>query len=199
MLAIIFTSHLFFDCFMSKFSKADKNLKLLLIDQFLHITIIIVVWFCLRSTTVEIMDINNFLDQIGILVSFEKIISIILIFLLIGRPTSIFIEKLLPIETKKEDNLSCEQKENKKCNEEFENFEQIQKNNFNYGSFIGILERITIVLLAILNLWSSIALVFTAKSIARFKQLEDKNFAQKYLIGTLLSLSITLFFLLVFL
>ena len=60
MLAIIFTSHLFFDCFMSKFSKADKNLKLLLIDQFLHITIIIVVWFCLRSTTVEIMDINNF-------------------------------------------------------------------------------------------------------------------------------------------
>ena len=76
--------------------------------------------------------------------------------------------------------------------------EQFQKNKINYGSLIGMLERIIIVLLAMLNLWSSIVLVFTAKSIARFKQLEDKNFAQKYLIGTLLSLSITLIVVLIF-
>jgi len=32
----------------------------------------------------------------------------------------------------------------------------------------------------------------TAKSIARFKQMEDKNFAEKYLIGTLTSFLIVL-------
>ena len=37
-----------------------------------------------------------------------------------------------------------------------------------------------------------IGFVLTAKSIARFKQMEDKNFAEKYLIGTLTSFLIVL-------
>jgi len=32
----------------------------------------------------------------------------------------------------------------------------------------------------------------TAKSVARFKQLEDRDFAEKYLIGTLTSLALAL-------
>lgn len=60
------------------------------------------------------------------------------------------------------------------------------------GNLIGVLERIVIILLGLLNLWQAIALVFTAKSIARFKQLEEKTFAQKYLIGTLISFIIAL-------
>ena len=46
-------------------------------------------------------------------------------------------------------------------------------------------------------MYGSIALVLTAKSLARFKQLENKEFAEKYLVGTLISLVIALLTLLI--
>lgn len=55
------------------------------------------------------------------------------------------------------------------------------------GQYIGSLERVLIVLLLALGQYGSIAIVFTAKSIARFRQLEDRGFAEYYLTGTLLS------------
>jgi len=42
------------------------------------------------------------------------------------------------------------------------------------------------------NQFGLIGFVLTAKSIARFKQMKDKNFAEKYLIGTLTSFLIVL-------
>jgi len=44
-----------------------------------------------------------------------------------------------------------------------------------------------------MGLYPSIALILAAKSIARFKQLENKDFAEKYLVGTLLSIIIAVF------
>ena len=67
----------------------------------------------------------------------------------------------------------------------------------NVGALIGMLERVVILLLGALGLYGSIALVLTAKSLARFKQLEDKNFAEKYLVGTLISLTIAILALLI--
>lgn len=55
------------------------------------------------------------------------------------------------------------------------------------GQYIGSLERVLTVLLLALRQYGSIAIVFTAKSIARFRQLEDRGFAEYYLTGTLLS------------
>lgn len=60
----------------------------------------------------------------------------------------------------------------------------------NAGSLIGQLERVIIIILGAMGLYSLIGLVLTAKSIARFKQFEQQNFAEKYLIGTLCSLLI---------
>lgn len=58
----------------------------------------------------------------------------------------------------------------------------------NVGKHIGILERIIILTLVITNNYSAIAFVFAAKSIARFKEIENnKNFGEYYLLGTLLS------------
>ena len=42
------------------------------------------------------------------------------------------------------------------------------------------------------NQFGVIGFVLTAKSIARFKQMENRNFAEKYLIGTLTSFLIVL-------
>lgn len=56
------------------------------------------------------------------------------------------------------------------------------------GKWIGIYERLIVAALSLLNQYSAIAFIFTAKSIARFKQLEsDKDFAEVYLLGSLAS------------
>ncbi len=55
------------------------------------------------------------------------------------------------------------------------------------GFWIGVLEREIILILGVFGQYGAIGFVLTAKSIARYKQLEDKKFAEKYLIGTLLS------------
>lgn len=66
------------------------------------------------------------------------------------------------------------------------------KENANAGFLIGVLEREIILFLGILGQFGAIGFVLTAKSIARFKQLEDKNFSEKYLVGTLLSVFIAI-------
>lgn len=56
------------------------------------------------------------------------------------------------------------------------------------GKWIGMFERLIVSALSLLNQYSAIAFIFTAKSIARFKQLEsDKDFAEIYLLGSLAS------------
>ena len=60
------------------------------------------------------------------------------------------------------------------------------------GYYIGILERVIILTLGLMGEIGAIGFVIAAKSIARFKQLEDKRFAEKYLFGTLLSTLISL-------
>ena len=58
----------------------------------------------------------------------------------------------------------------------------------NAGRFIGILERIIILIFISLGQYAAIGLVLTAKSIARYDKIsKDPTFAEYYLMGTLLS------------
>jgi len=60
------------------------------------------------------------------------------------------------------------------------------------GRIIGILERLTVLTLVLWQAWGAIGFVMVAKSIARFKKLEDPDFAERYLIGTLSSILVAL-------
>ena len=55
------------------------------------------------------------------------------------------------------------------------------------GRCIGMLERAVVLSLTLANAFTAIAFVLTAKSIARYKELENREFAEYYLVGTLLS------------
>lgn len=55
------------------------------------------------------------------------------------------------------------------------------------GRIIGIIERVLMFYFVIEGNPASIGLILAAKSITRFKELDDKNFAEYVLIGTLLS------------
>ncbi|MEW6182984.1 MAG: DUF3307 domain-containing protein [Bacillota bacterium] len=55
------------------------------------------------------------------------------------------------------------------------------------GRYIGILERAVILILIMYDAVTAVGFVLAVKSIARFKQLEDRAFAEYYLVGTLIS------------
>jgi hypothetical protein len=60
------------------------------------------------------------------------------------------------------------------------------------GSTIGILERLLIVTLLMAGAEAAIGLVIAAKTIARFRQLDDRVFAEYYLLGTLASVTVAI-------
>lgn len=60
------------------------------------------------------------------------------------------------------------------------------------GRAIGVLERAIALTLVLLNQYGALGLIVAAKSIARFKAMEDREFAEYFLIGTLASLLLAL-------
>jgi hypothetical protein len=58
------------------------------------------------------------------------------------------------------------------------------------GATIGVLERLLIVAFVLTNATAAIGFVVGAKTLARFKQLDDRDFAEYYLLGTLASVAI---------
>jgi hypothetical protein len=60
------------------------------------------------------------------------------------------------------------------------------------GSTIGILERLLIATFVLTGSTAAIGFVVAAKTLARFKQLDDRDFAEYYLLGTLASVAVAL-------
>jgi hypothetical protein len=60
------------------------------------------------------------------------------------------------------------------------------------GEAIGALERLLIVVLVLSGAEAAIGFVIAAKTLARFRQLDDRAFAEYYLLGTLASVSVAL-------
>ncbi len=57
------------------------------------------------------------------------------------------------------------------------------------GRLIGVLERSILFFLILGGQYSALGFVITAKAMARFKSLDDRNFSEYFLLGTLLSVS----------
>jgi hypothetical protein len=60
----------------------------------------------------------------------------------------------------------------------------------NVGAVVGVLERLLVVVLILARADVAIGLVVGAKTLARFKQLDERAFAEKYLVGTLASVGV---------
>lgn len=131
-------------------------------DQIIHILIIL---FIVGLT--ETKSIYTGIKDIN------PVAVIAFIYILCLSPSAVFIKKVLM--------LFSMQKEDESDN-------TLSKS----GYIIGILERIIILTLGLSGQIGAIGFVLAAKSLARFKQLEDRIFAEKYLIGTLLSTTIAL-------
>lgn len=63
----------------------------------------------------------------------------------------------------------------------------LNRQEYNAGRLIGILERILIFFFVLADQFTAIAFIIAAKGFARFKELDQRQFAEYVLIGTLMS------------
>ena len=70
----------------------------------------------------------------------------------------------------------------------------IDSEKFDVGAIIGVFERIIVLVLAIFNAITAVAIIVTVKTWARNKDIKDNvdNFGNRYLVGTLCSISLAL-------
>lgn len=68
--------------------------------------------------------------------------------------------------------------------------QKVPAEEFRRGKLIGNLERVLLYLFIQINLYSLITIVVGLKAVARFKQMDEREFAEYFLIGTLASLLI---------
>ena len=170
---IICISHLLINFIKNKLEKIfpQRRLQFLFFsfNQLLHFIAIVGFYY--------IFNLENFTSQLYIDLKdceyFKTFILYITVFSIILDPASVLIRKLF---------ISISPKTYPKAYSE----------ELKVGNIIGKLERTIVAILLLNNQFGLIGFVLTAKSIARFKQMEDKNFAEKYLIGTLTSFLIVL-------
>jgi hypothetical protein len=68
----------------------------------------------------------------------------------------------------------------------------IDASEFNRGRIIGLLERVLIYAFVLTGQYGAIGFTLAAKGFTRFKELENRGFAEYVLIGTLLSSGIAM-------
>lgn len=147
-----------------------KDRNIFLGDQLLHFICLALISyiFVLKNDPISLCStFSQFFNIAGI--SEMTMVSWGLALLIIHRPSNIAISKLLA-----------------KYKPEINEDEKIKDNNA--GRFIGTVERIIILIFISIGQYSAIGLVLTAKSIARYDRIsKEKDFAEYYLLGTLIS------------
>lgn len=186
--AILTVIHLVIDFqvgLVNRIKNHGLNLSIFIIQQILHLISICIVWswIDLRVNPAVLSFYENVI-QVKALPSLtgisNEVIKIIPERLLLGAIFYIYIcfggsdliEKFL-LWLRKQD-------------------ETIENKIDNAGKWIGILERLIVLSLIINNALGSVAFILTAKSIARFSELGNRNFAEYYLIGTLASTTLAI-------
>ncbi len=157
-------------------NKKQIDFALFVIDQIAHIIIILICAYFIKGYSAGGYAVLNALNKHIQLWQLYNILVYILMFVICLSPTAVFIKKVFIFFSMQ--NYA-----------EVETEEELIKS----GYLIGILERTIILILGFSGQTGAIGFVLAAKSLARFKQLENRNFAEKYLVGTLLSAAISLF------
>ncbi len=193
--AVLAGSHLLIDFILFLYIRkmipgahADPNMerRIYIIDQTAHMLAIAGIAFEMTASgqIPHFMPwVHSFFHVVGIPAS--PVLLWTLALLMIYKPVNSTIKKLIASRKPQENGGS----------EGRRRYDEIR-----VGGFIGLLERLTILVFLSLGQYSAIGLVLTAKSIARYKKIsEEQTFAEYYLLGTLLStISVIVIYLLLF-
>ena len=163
-------------CVVHKVYKPEKyQLIIFLIDQIIHIILLFVVAY-IYTINIDISWIPGISESIVNGIYGYLVIGCV--FLFCGKPASVIVSKVFDMipKTIQEAQGNDEDKT-----------EKVKSEDVKIGSWIGILEREIMLILGLMGEYGAIGFVIAAKSLARHKQFDSPAFAEKYLIGTLLS------------
>lgn len=171
-------SHMIIDLakyfYLIKMKKKDLK-RIFIMDQFLHVFCLIMIAYVWTTAEIQITElglISDFFDTVGLSELFVG--TWLLGILIVHKPANIFIQNMIG---------------NYKPKAEDGNF----KPDNNIGRVIGSVERIIMLVLMYMNQYSAMGLVLTAKSIARYDKIaKEAQFAEYYLLGTLISAGIVI-------
>ena len=184
---LIYVFHFVIDGYKTKLRELDwpiiTEVRLFIIDQLAHIVIIIAMYPLLKLANIGLQSWWHLFNQILFkifplfkslnLVRLDWYIIILTIaaYIFIWRPASFLVDKTLL-------NLK-------------EYSDEADKKH-NPGALIGKLERTLLLTLVLSNNFAGLAIVFAAKSVARFNNFAKKDFANYYIVGTLASLLVAI-------
>jgi uncharacterized membrane protein len=177
-----------FKCWITRRIRPSTEVMVFLADQAVHILLLLVYWLYwepinIISPMVK-WSIVDFLPLAG-REWFNKAIAPILnadllatavIYVVVVYGGAIFVRKVLNISP-----LSPPRTEQRSVNQILDT-----------GRYIGMAERTILLIMTAMNATSAAAFVLTAKSIARYQELNQKDFAEYYLAGTLISAGVAL-------
>lgn len=160
---IILVTHVLIDGWKSY---QKETASYFLIDQLMHLAIIIGCWY---FSFIKWSDVQQSWQLLNSEASFWKTITA---FVFITNPAGILIGQLT-----------------NKWREKIEDAESLA----NAGKWIGIIERIIVLILVLQNQYAAIGLLITAKGIIRFNEKERPEIKTEYLVfGTLTSIGLAI-------
>lgn len=207
-------SHFFIDILKIKILDSmkmnhEENLKRLgffLLDQALHLCVIFISGQLFFD--MDIMRILDFFENDRKLNTSNSVLFFIIIVILTTSVSGHMIKillgslpnQLLTFEgryvfknERKEANFVNKNSGNKGMMEEY-NYSIFSKHDLSRGKLIGYIERLLVLLLTFYGAYPAIGFIVAAKSIARFKQMDDRDWAEYFLLGTLSSMFIGITF-----
>ncbi|MGB3776329.1 MAG: DUF3307 domain-containing protein [Leeuwenhoekiella sp.] len=162
---LIVFSHLIIDLMKLQFENQKNSRKLFVADQCLHLAVIALVIYLIDPYTFDLSIIYS-----------APFLLTILAVLLVSFVSATFMKVILGRWDLDEENNASGSLQNA-------------------GKYIGILERLFVFGLIVLNQWSAIGLLITAKSVFRFSDLtraKDRKLTEYILIGTLMSFGLAI-------
>lgn len=186
-LIVLSASHFIIDFLRVKVFKVGKEehkkeLYLFLCDQALHIAIIVSLYYLFELSS-HMGSLLNFYIGKYTYEPVKEVVLIALIYAIALNPTAVLVNKVLK---------SVVNGKSLRVKNEADDGEDKNKGIDKSGYLIGIFERVITITFILISQLGAIGFVLAAKSLARFRQLEEQNFAEKYLVGTLLSITVAL-------
>lgn len=165
-----------------------KNLILFISDQLIHILVIIIIT---KDTTLDFNSFNDFVGRVflnGNLINYSYLVKAFIV-LYISFSGAYCIPCILDIIYGAVGDYAS--KLDKILEADLKPEAKIFDSNVKTGKWIGILERLLILIFLFKNELSVIGFIIAVKSLCRFKLMEDKVFSEYYIIGTMISLVYT--------
>ncbi|MBD0832289.1 DUF3307 domain-containing protein [Aestuariibaculum sediminum] len=162
---IIGVSHFIIDALKLYYQKKKTKRLFFFIDQFLHLSVIVVCYYFFSNSVIEITNQDT-----------ETLIFFILCLAFLTTPASIIMKNIFM-----KWNISKLTKNNASLKDA--------------GKYIGILERCLVFVFIVFGHWEAVGFLITAKSVFRFGDLKEskhRKLTEYILIGTLISFSIAI-------